>query len=154
MYVSPLQSLGLVDRNNEPLTHAMYNLASLRELGETQRRPCAIQVPEPILRKIEAFLNQVRPHLPRHLAFSRPHASTCNSSRRARLPLGGARSTVPRELSLATRVLGAGPEQVAERQVEGWVRVRRKASHPFARLLSPVPCGQRVGLPGAPAAER
>ncbi|XP_027989581.2 ATP-dependent RNA helicase DHX30 isoform X2 [Eptesicus fuscus] len=53
-----LKSLGLVDRNNEPLTHAMYNLASLRELGETQRRPCAIQVPEPILRKIEAFLNQ------------------------------------------------------------------------------------------------
>ncbi|XP_059520899.1 ATP-dependent RNA helicase DHX30 isoform X1 [Myotis daubentonii] len=53
-----LKSLGLVDRNNEPLTHAMYNLASLRELGETQRRPCTIQVPEPILRKIEAFLNQ------------------------------------------------------------------------------------------------
>ena len=55
-----LQSLGLVDRNNEPLTHAMYNLASLRELGETQRRPCTIQVPEPILRKIETFLNHVR----------------------------------------------------------------------------------------------
>lgn len=52
-----LKSLGLVDRNNEPLTHAMYNLASLRELGETQRRPCTIQVPEPILRKIEAFLS-------------------------------------------------------------------------------------------------
>nr|KAF6420241.1 DExH-box helicase 30 [Molossus molossus] len=51
------ESLGLVDRNNEPLTHAMYNLASLRELGETQRRPCTIQVPEPILRKIETFLN-------------------------------------------------------------------------------------------------
>lgn len=59
-HVSPLQSLGLVDRNNEPLTHAMYNLASLRELGETQRRPCTIQVPEPILRKIETFLNHVR----------------------------------------------------------------------------------------------
>lgn len=58
--MSPLQSLGLVDRNNEPLTHAMYNLASLRELGETQRRPCTIQVPEPILRKIETFLNHVR----------------------------------------------------------------------------------------------
>uniref|UniRef100_G3TVG8 RNA helicase n=1 Tax=Loxodonta africana TaxID=9785 RepID=G3TVG8_LOXAF len=52
-----LKSLGLVDRNNEPLTHAMYNLASLRELGETQRRPCTIQVPEPVLRKIETFLN-------------------------------------------------------------------------------------------------
>ncbi|KAM9100920.1 ATP-dependent RNA helicase DHX30 isoform X3 [Sarcophilus harrisii] len=52
-----LKSLGLVDRNNEPLTHAMYNLASLRELGETQRRPCTIQVPEPILRKMENYLN-------------------------------------------------------------------------------------------------
>ncbi|XP_076985577.1 ATP-dependent RNA helicase DHX30-like isoform X3 [Tamandua tetradactyla] len=52
-----LKSLGLVDRNNEPLTHAMYNLGSLRELGETQRRPCTIQVPEPILCKIESFLN-------------------------------------------------------------------------------------------------
>ncbi|XP_028933729.1 ATP-dependent RNA helicase DHX30 isoform X1 [Ornithorhynchus anatinus] len=52
-----LKTLGLVDRNNEPLTHAMYNLASLRELGETQRRPCIIQVPEPILRKMENFLN-------------------------------------------------------------------------------------------------
>ncbi|XP_037705813.1 ATP-dependent RNA helicase DHX30 isoform X1 [Choloepus didactylus] len=52
-----LKSLGLVDRNNEPLTHAMYNLGSLRELGETQRRPCTIQVPEPILCKIETFLN-------------------------------------------------------------------------------------------------
>ncbi|XP_071068134.1 ATP-dependent RNA helicase DHX30 isoform X4 [Dasypus novemcinctus] len=52
-----LKSLGLVNRNNEPLTHAMYNLASLRELGESQRRPCAIQVPEPILYKMEAFLN-------------------------------------------------------------------------------------------------
>ncbi|XP_036850107.1 ATP-dependent RNA helicase DHX30 isoform X1 [Manis javanica] len=51
-----LKSLGLVDRNNEPLTHAMYNLASLRELGETQRRPCTIQVPEPVLQKIETFL--------------------------------------------------------------------------------------------------
>lgn len=62
--MSPLQSLGLVDRNNEPLTHAMYNLASLRELGETQRRPCTIQLPEPILRKIETFLNHVRaPHI-------------------------------------------------------------------------------------------
>lgn len=69
-----LQSLGLVDRNNEPLTHAMYNLASLRELGETQRRPCTIQLPEPILRKIETFLNQVRdPFCP----CPSPHPPTC-----------------------------------------------------------------------------
>lgn len=37
----------------------MYNLASLRELGETQRRPCTIQVPEPVLQKIETFLTHV-----------------------------------------------------------------------------------------------
>lgn len=80
--VFPLQSLGLVDRNNEPLTHAMYNLASLRELGETQRRPCTIQVPEPILRKIETFLNHVResPHSssPARLHLPRPKAFTCS----------------------------------------------------------------------------
>lgn len=70
--MSPLQSLGLVDRNNEPLTHAMYNLASLRELGETQRRPCTIQVPEPILRKIETFLNHVRTPRPPVLLFCAP----------------------------------------------------------------------------------
>lgn len=83
--MSSLQSLGLVDRNNEPLTHAMYNLASLRELGETQRRPCTIQLPEPILRKIETFLNQVRdpffpcppPHPPPASIFSRSQVSTC-----------------------------------------------------------------------------
>lgn len=56
----PLQSLGLVDKNNNPLSHAMYNMTSLRELGENQRKPCHIKVPEATLRKIENYLNHVR----------------------------------------------------------------------------------------------
>lgn len=54
-----LQSLGLVDKNNNPLSHAMYNMTSLRELGENQRKPCHIKVPETTLRKIENYLNHV-----------------------------------------------------------------------------------------------
>lgn len=50
----------MVDKNNNPLSHAMYNMTSLRELGENQRKPCHIKVPEATLRKIENYLNHVR----------------------------------------------------------------------------------------------
>ncbi|XP_065442760.1 ATP-dependent RNA helicase DHX30 isoform X2 [Chrysemys picta bellii] len=63
-----LKSLGLVDKNNNPLSHAMYNMTSLRELGENQRRPCHIKVPEATLRKIENYLN----HYPVASRESRP----------------------------------------------------------------------------------
>lgn len=60
VFAFSLQSLGLVDKNNNPLSHAMYNMTSLRELGENQRKPCHIKVPEATLRKIENYLNHVR----------------------------------------------------------------------------------------------
>uniref|UniRef100_A0A8C8VQH7 ATP-dependent RNA helicase DHX30 n=1 Tax=Pelusios castaneus TaxID=367368 RepID=A0A8C8VQH7_9SAUR len=63
-----LKSLGLVDKNNNPLSHAMYNVTSLRELGENQKRPCHIKVPEATLRKIENYLN----HYPVDPRESRP----------------------------------------------------------------------------------
>ncbi|KYO33301.1 putative ATP-dependent RNA helicase DHX30 isoform A [Alligator mississippiensis] len=63
-----LKSLGLVDKNNNPLSHAMYNMTSLRELGENQRKPCHIKVPEATLRKIENYLN----HYPVDSRESRP----------------------------------------------------------------------------------
>nr|XP_028606947.1 ATP-dependent RNA helicase DHX30 [Podarcis muralis] len=63
-----LKSLGLVDKNNNPLSHAMYNMTSLRELGENQRKPCHIKVPEATLRKIENYLN----HYPVDTQESRP----------------------------------------------------------------------------------
>ncbi|KAK9395958.1 putative ATP-dependent RNA helicase DHX30 [Crotalus adamanteus] len=63
-----LKSLGLVDKNNNPLSHAMYNMTSLRELGENQRKPCHIKVPEAMLRKIENYLN----HYPVDSRESRP----------------------------------------------------------------------------------
>ncbi|XP_070623277.1 ATP-dependent RNA helicase DHX30 isoform X3 [Erythrolamprus reginae] len=63
-----LKSLGLVDKNNNPLSHAMYNMTSLRELGENQRKPFHIKVPEATLRKIENYLN----HYPIESRDSRP----------------------------------------------------------------------------------
>ncbi|XP_030052469.1 ATP-dependent RNA helicase DHX30 isoform X2 [Microcaecilia unicolor] len=51
-----LKSLGLVGKNNRPLTHAKYNLASLQQLRDNQRKPVSFQVPEAILQKIEDFL--------------------------------------------------------------------------------------------------
>uniref|UniRef100_A0ABM5GMB6 ATP-dependent RNA helicase DHX30 n=2 Tax=Pogona vitticeps TaxID=103695 RepID=A0ABM5GMB6_9SAUR len=63
-----LKSLGLVDKNNNPLSHAMYNMTSLRELGENQRKPWHIKVPETTLRKIENYLN----HYPLDAHESRP----------------------------------------------------------------------------------
>ncbi|KFV65869.1 Putative ATP-dependent RNA helicase DHX30, partial [Dryobates pubescens] len=63
-----LKSLGLVDKNNNPLSHAMYNMTSLRELGENQRKPCHIKVPEATLRKIENYLN----HYPVDIREARP----------------------------------------------------------------------------------
>ncbi|XP_029444042.1 ATP-dependent RNA helicase DHX30 isoform X2 [Rhinatrema bivittatum] len=51
-----LKSLGLVDKNNSPLTHAMYHLPSLRQLSERQKKPTLFQVPKAILQKIEDFL--------------------------------------------------------------------------------------------------
>lgn len=48
-----------MDKNNNPLSHAMYNMTSLRELGENQRKPWHIKVPEATLRRIENYLNHV-----------------------------------------------------------------------------------------------
>lgn len=53
-----LKSLSLLDKNNKPLTHAMYHLSSLRKLNERQRRPSLFQVPETILQKIDDYLLQ------------------------------------------------------------------------------------------------
>ncbi|XP_069501946.1 ATP-dependent RNA helicase DHX30 isoform X2 [Ambystoma mexicanum] len=53
-----LKSLALLDKNNKPLTHAMYHLPSLRQLNERQRRPNRFQVPETILQKMEDYLFQ------------------------------------------------------------------------------------------------
>ncbi|KAM4705218.1 ATP-dependent RNA helicase DHX30 [Rhinophrynus dorsalis] len=53
-----LKDLGLLDSENKPLTHAMYNLPYVQQLREQQRQPRRFQVPEPVLRKIEDYFYQ------------------------------------------------------------------------------------------------
>ncbi|XP_038611561.1 ATP-dependent RNA helicase DHX30-like [Tachyglossus aculeatus] len=52
-----LKSLGLLDGNNQPLTHAEYNWEAVREMKATQRRSRPIEVPVPLLNKIERYLD-------------------------------------------------------------------------------------------------
>nr|XP_015209820.1 PREDICTED: putative ATP-dependent RNA helicase DHX30 [Lepisosteus oculatus] len=40
-----LKERGLIDRNNHPLTHAMYHLDQIRQMGERERRPCTLDIP-------------------------------------------------------------------------------------------------------------
>ncbi|MGH0153391.1 UNVERIFIED_CONTAM: hypothetical protein FKN15_041924 [Acipenser sinensis] len=52
------QELGLIDRNNNPLTHAMYHLDVIREQGERERRPCRVEVPPELQERIQRYLNK------------------------------------------------------------------------------------------------
>ncbi|XP_053569661.1 ATP-dependent RNA helicase DHX30 [Bombina bombina] len=51
-----LKELGLLDKNNKPLTHAMYNQPYIQQIRKQQRQPKMFRVPEHILRKIENYL--------------------------------------------------------------------------------------------------
>ncbi|XP_033854736.2 ATP-dependent RNA helicase DHX30 [Acipenser ruthenus] len=53
-----LKELGLIDRNNNPLTHAMYHLDVIREQGERERRPCRVEVPPELQERIQRYLNK------------------------------------------------------------------------------------------------
>ncbi|KAM8967200.1 ATP-dependent RNA helicase DHX30 [Pelodytes ibericus] len=53
-----LKTLGLVDTNNKPLTHARYHLPYVQQLREKQRQPKRFHVPEHVLQKIEDYLYQ------------------------------------------------------------------------------------------------
>uniref|UniRef100_A0A6I8NKM0 Helicase ATP-binding domain-containing protein n=1 Tax=Ornithorhynchus anatinus TaxID=9258 RepID=A0A6I8NKM0_ORNAN len=52
-----LKSLGLMDRNDQPLTHAKYNWEAVQEMKAMQHRSCPVEVPVPLLNKIERYLN-------------------------------------------------------------------------------------------------
>ncbi|CAH2281726.1 ATP-dependent RNA helicase DHX30 isoform X2 [Pelobates cultripes] len=53
-----LKVLGLLDSNNQPLSHARYNMEYIQQLREQQRQPKRFQVPERVLQKIEDYLYQ------------------------------------------------------------------------------------------------
>ncbi|XP_039609759.1 ATP-dependent RNA helicase DHX30 [Polypterus senegalus] len=53
-----LKALGLIDRNNNPLTHAMYHLDAIRQLGQQEKQPCRIEVPVELQERIHRYLLQ------------------------------------------------------------------------------------------------
>ncbi|XP_068091400.1 ATP-dependent RNA helicase DHX30 [Hyperolius riggenbachi] len=53
-----LKELGLLDSNNKPLTHVMYNRSAIQELREKQRQAKKFQVPEDLLSRMEDYFQQ------------------------------------------------------------------------------------------------
>ncbi|XP_042353109.1 ATP-dependent RNA helicase DHX30 [Plectropomus leopardus] len=53
-----LKELGLLDENNNPLTHAKYNKEKVREAGERDRRPLPLRVPEYLEEEMREYLAQ------------------------------------------------------------------------------------------------
>ncbi|XP_059199747.1 ATP-dependent RNA helicase DHX30 [Centropristis striata] len=53
-----LKELKLLDKNNQPLTHAMYHKEKVREAGEQARRPLPLKVPEYLEEHMRRYLEQ------------------------------------------------------------------------------------------------
>ncbi|XP_032876217.1 ATP-dependent RNA helicase DHX30 isoform X2 [Amblyraja radiata] len=53
-----LKDLGLLNQKNHPLTHAMYNLAAIKELSEQERRPTRLEIPKHLQQRIQQYLDQ------------------------------------------------------------------------------------------------
>ena len=59
-----VQELGLLDDNNEPLTHAQYHKEEVQEAGKRMRRPCSLEIPKELKDKMSEYLTQVCCPLP------------------------------------------------------------------------------------------
>ncbi|XP_071346753.1 ATP-dependent RNA helicase DHX30 [Trachinotus anak] len=53
-----LKELQLLDRNNNPLTHAMYHHEKVREAGERERRPLPLEIPNYLQTQMRGYLAQ------------------------------------------------------------------------------------------------
>ncbi|KAJ8337092.1 hypothetical protein SKAU_G00383120 [Synaphobranchus kaupii] len=53
-----LKEMGLLGENNKPLTHAMYHKEELHELGQRERRPCTLELPEHLENRLADYLRQ------------------------------------------------------------------------------------------------
>ncbi|XP_035489610.1 ATP-dependent RNA helicase DHX30 [Scophthalmus maximus] len=53
-----LKELQLLDKNNNPLTHAMYNHEKVREAGERERRPIPLEIPKFLETHVRDYLAQ------------------------------------------------------------------------------------------------
>lgn len=58
-----LQELDLLDKDNNPLTHAKYHQEMVREAGERQRRPIPLEVPKHLENHMREYLTQVSLYL-------------------------------------------------------------------------------------------
>lgn len=54
-----VQELELLDKNNNPLTHAMYNIDQVQEAKKRHRRPPALDIPQYLQENIKEYLAQV-----------------------------------------------------------------------------------------------
>ncbi|KAM4552301.1 ATP-dependent RNA helicase DHX30 [Odontesthes bonariensis] len=53
-----LKELELLDKNNNPLTHAKYHQEKVKEAGERERRPLPLEVPEYLEQNMRGYLAQ------------------------------------------------------------------------------------------------
>ena len=58
-----VQELELLDKDNNPLSHAKYHLEKVREAGERERRPLPLEVPEYLKGHMREYLAQVSLYL-------------------------------------------------------------------------------------------
>lgn len=58
-----VQELELLDKNNNPLTHAKYHREEVQEAWERDRRPLPLEIPQYLQENISEYLAQVSPHL-------------------------------------------------------------------------------------------
>lgn len=49
----------MLDEQNNPLTHAMYNQEEVKEAGVREKRPCRLEIPDSLERRIRDHLSQV-----------------------------------------------------------------------------------------------
>ncbi|XP_043085634.1 ATP-dependent RNA helicase DHX30 isoform X2 [Puntigrus tetrazona] len=52
------KELKLLDEQNNPLTHAKYHQQEVRESGERHRRPCRVEIPTDLKRRLQEYLAQ------------------------------------------------------------------------------------------------
>lgn len=63
-----MQELELLDKDNNPLTHAKYHREKVKEAGERERRPLPLKIPEYLEESMRDYLAQVSCH-PIYLLF-------------------------------------------------------------------------------------
>lgn len=52
----------MLDKDNNPLTHAKYHREKVREAGERERRPLTLAIPEYLQEHMRDYLSQVSLH--------------------------------------------------------------------------------------------